>query len=70
MLRLKVPNMTCGGCARSVTAALTRVDPYARIETEPAVREVRIETSVSASVIRTALAEAGFPVDDRPAEAA
>ena len=36
MLRFYIPNMTCGGCARSVTKALLCVDPQARIEAERA----------------------------------
>lgn len=63
MLRFQVPNMTCGGCARSVTAALTSVDPKARIETDPAAREVRIETTAGEDALRAALKEAGYPVD-------
>ena len=37
MHRFYIPNMTCGGCARSVTKALLSVDPQARIETDPEV---------------------------------
>lgn len=64
MLRFNLPNMTCGGCARSVTAALSLVDPTARIETDPAAREVRIETDVAEKTLRAVLSEAGFPVKD------
>lgn len=32
MLRFYIPNMTCGGCASSVTKALLSVDPQAVIE--------------------------------------
>lgn len=63
MLRFQVPNMTCGGCARSVTAALASVDPKARIETDPAAREVRIETTADEDALRAVLKEAGYPVD-------
>ncbi len=64
MLRFNVPNMTCGGCARSVKAAISLVDPTARIETDPAAREVRIETSVAEESLRAVLSEAGYPVKD------
>lgn len=61
MLRFRVPNMTCGGCARSVTKALQTVDAAARIETDPARREIRIETNVDESMLRVALEKAGYP---------
>ncbi len=63
MLRFRIPNMTCGGCARSVTAALSSVDPAARIETDPAAREVRIETTAEEHDLRAVLREAGYPPD-------
>lgn len=61
MFRFNIPTMTCGGCARSVTKALMDVDPNARIETDPAAREVRVESALSEAVFVAALAEAGFP---------
>ncbi len=66
MLRLHVPNMTCGGCAKSVTRALQSVDPQARIETDPPGREVRIESAVDESALLAVLAEAGYPAKKRP----
>lgn len=64
MLRFNLPNMTCGGCAKSVRAAISLVDPKARIETDPAAREVRIETGVAEETLRAVLNEAGYPVKD------
>ncbi len=34
MIRFKVANMSCGGCARAVTAALRGVDPDAEISVD------------------------------------
>lgn len=61
MFRFHIPNMTCGGCARSVTKALTDADPSARIETDPAAREVRVDGTLSEAAFVAALDEAGFP---------
>jgi len=61
MFRFTVSTMTCGGCARSVTKALTEVDPNARIETDPTAREVRVDSTLGEGVFVAALAEAGFP---------
>lgn len=61
MHRFYIPNMTCGGCAKSVTKALLNVDPQARIETDPATHEVRVESTLDESAFLAALNEAGYP---------
>lgn len=57
----KIENMTCGGCAKSVTKAIQSVDPAAKIETDPASRMVKVETSATAAAVQQALQEAGYP---------
>lgn len=61
MHRFHIPNMTCGGCAKSVTKALLSVDPQARIETDPPAREVRVDSAMGESAFLAVLREAGFP---------
>ncbi|MNL46520.1 Heavy-metal-associated domain protein [compost metagenome] len=61
MLRFYIPNMTCGGCAQSVTKALLGVDPQARIETDVAAREVQVDSALDESAFAAALSEAGYP---------
>lgn len=39
---LHVENMTCGGCARAVGKAITRVDAQARVEADPPRRRVSV----------------------------
>ncbi|RDL47926.1 hypothetical protein BLJAPNOD_05152 [Ensifer sp. M14] len=65
MFIFTVPDMTCGGCAKSVTKALVSVDSDATIETDPPKREVRVRTSASEVAIRAVLSEAGYPVEDK-----
>lgn len=60
-MELKIESMTCGGCAKSVTRAIQSVDPNARVETDPAARSVKIETSASLATLRQVLEEAGYP---------
>ncbi|SCB44873.1 heavy-metal-associated domain-containing protein [Rhizobium multihospitium] len=60
-MELRIDNMTCGGCARSVTKAIQSVDPDARIETNPDARTVKIETTASRPVLQQALEQAGYP---------
>lgn len=66
MFRFQIPNMTCGGCARSVAKALQSVDPHARIETDPPTRAVRVESAADEMAFRAALGEAGYPAEPGP----
>ena len=61
MIRFHIPNMTCGGCARSVTKALLSIDPQARIETDPPAREARMDSALDKSAFLAVLSEAGYP---------
>jgi copper chaperone len=60
-MQFHVEGMTCGGCAKSVTKAITNLDPNAKVEADPASRTVRVETSQSQAAIQQVLADAGFP---------
>jgi copper chaperone len=60
-MELRIENMTCGGCARSVTMAIQSVDPRARVEANPAERAVKLETTASQAAIRQVLEAAGYP---------
>ena len=60
-MQLRIEDMTCGGCAKSVTAAITSVDPSAKVEANPAARTVRVVTSASEDQILKVLDQAGYP---------
>jgi copper chaperone len=60
-MELRIESMTCGGCARSVTRAIQSVDPNARVETDPASRTVKVETTATSEAVRQVLEEAGYP---------
>jgi copper chaperone len=60
MLELTLPGMTCGGCARGVTAAIKAVDPSAEVVTDVPGRTVRVSTTASAQAVKSALDEAGY----------
>ena len=55
MITLHIPNMHCGGCARSVTAAIRQVDAA-----DLQGRTVAVQTSAPEARLRDALTEAGF----------
>lgn len=60
-MQLRIDNMTCGGCARSVTGAIVSLDPAAKVQIELSTRMVEVETSASESEIRRVLGAAGYP---------
>lgn len=66
MLRFSVPTMACGGCVKGVTRAIQGVDAEARIETDTAVREVRVESvGADETALLAALKAAGYPAERR-----
>ncbi len=60
MIELSLPTMSCGHCVRSVTEAVLRLDPQARVEVDLEARRARIETSQPVEAVRAALAEEGY----------
>lgn len=60
-MQFHLDNMTCGGCARTVTNAVQSVDPDATVTADPPTRQIQVHTSASEAQIITALREAGFP---------
>lgn len=60
-MELRIENMTCGGCAKSVTKAIQSVDPNAKVETNPEARAVKVETTATAVALQQVLEEAGYP---------
>ncbi|XID74966.1 heavy-metal-associated domain-containing protein [Alkanindiges sp. WGS2144] len=60
-MKLYIENMTCGGCARGVTASIQNVDPNAKVEVDLVTKLVTVETIAAIDNITAALAEDGFP---------
>ena len=61
MLKMNVPDMTCGHCAGMVTKAVQSVDSAARIDIDLKSQTVSIETSADAAKVAQALDTAGYP---------
>jgi copper chaperone len=59
-MQFHIDNMTCGGCARTVTRAIQSVDWGASIDTDPPSRLVKVDTAASQEQVVAALREAGF----------
>lgn len=60
-MQFNIDNMTCGGCARSVTKAIRAVDADAQVKADPSSRLIEVESSAPQVQIEAALREAGFP---------
>lgn len=61
MLKLKVPKMTCGHCASTVTTAIKTVDTDANVDIDLTQQQVTIESSADAAALVAVLEEAGYP---------
>ena len=62
MLKLKVAGMTCGGCASSVTRAVTAAAPGAKVSVDLKSGEVTIDGTAAKQAIVTAIEDAGYDV--------
>lgn len=60
-MEFRIENMSCGGCARSVTKAIQSVDVNARVDANPEARTIKVETSATPAALLQVLEEAGYP---------
>ncbi|MFO1217118.1 MAG: heavy-metal-associated domain-containing protein [Burkholderiaceae bacterium] len=60
MIELKLPDMTCGHCARTVTQTVQKVDAQAKVEIDLPTHLVRIESSRERDAFAKALTEEGY----------
>lgn len=61
-MKLRVEDMTCGGCVKGVTKAVQKVDPGATVSADLDARTVEVATGASREAIATAIGNAGFTV--------
>lgn len=61
MLKLNVPDMTCGHCAGVVTKAVKSVDAGAAINVDLPTQTVTIQSTSDGEAIKSALGAAGYP---------
>lgn len=60
-MQFHIERMACGGCVKTITDAITSIDPAARVEADTAARTVAVGTSAAQADIRRVLANAGYP---------
>ncbi len=60
MLSLKVPKMSCGGCAASIEKAVKSVDSAAKVTVDLDAKRVDVDTTLDAAKITAAIKAAGY----------
>lgn len=64
-MKLFVENMTCGGCAKGVTASIKAVDEQATINIDIPAKLVSVETQAQQETLISALEEDGWKAEVR-----
>ncbi len=59
MVRFRVPEMSCGHCRAVIERAVRRADPAARLEVDPGVRTIGVESRLDAEALKALLAPEG-----------
>lgn len=59
-MQFHIKNMTCGGCARSVTRAIQSVDPEAEVRADPGSHTVEVTSTAPRDRLVAALTEVGY----------
>ncbi|WP_144148359.1 heavy-metal-associated domain-containing protein [Paraburkholderia sp. BCC1884] len=59
-MEFAIPDMTCGGCAKAVSRAVTSQDPAATIEVDVPVKIVRVTSTLAPHRLIEAIEAAGF----------
>lgn len=60
-MQFQIDNMTCGGCARSVTKAIHSVDPRAKVDIDLTLKRVNVESGSGEAAIAAVLDDVGYP---------
>jgi copper chaperone len=61
MFTLKIPNISCGHCARAITDAVHELDPDAVVQVDVEARSAAIDTRADPASVREKLAAEGYP---------
>lgn len=60
-MQFRIDNMTCGGCAKSVTKAIHSVDPQAKVDIDLPLKQVIVVSTADEAAVATVLADVGYP---------
>lgn len=62
MYELQVEGMSCGHCVSTVTRSVRDLDANAKVDVDLGQQKVRVDSSADLEEIKSAIAEAGYPV--------
>ncbi len=57
-----ISDMACSACVKTITQAVTAIDPSAKVEADTKTKQVNIETQKSEAEVKQAIATAGYTV--------
>lgn len=60
-MQFSIARMSCGGCVKTITAAIVSIDANAKVEADTVSKQVTVETSASREDVLKALDTAGYP---------
>jgi copper chaperone len=60
MIELKIPDMTCGHCASTITKAVKELDASAKVEVSLADHRVRVDSKASKEDLLHRITDAGY----------
>lgn len=60
MMNFEISGMTCGGCSRSIAAAIHAIDAKAKVEADVPSRRVSVETNAKENALLEAIRDAGY----------
>jgi len=59
-MEFEVKDVSCGGCANSITRAVNSVDPAARLDIDVTTKVVKIDSALPLDRLVAVIEEAGF----------
>ena len=62
-LLLKVPDITCDGCAETISESIKTMEPDAKVDVDVNAKTVTVESAASEETIKQAIVAAGYEVE-------
>ncbi|MBF2072967.1 MAG: heavy-metal-associated domain-containing protein [Synechococcales cyanobacterium C42_A2020_086] len=59
MMQIKVPSIVCEGCIETLTKAVTKLDPNAKVTGDLANKTLTIDTTADVAAVKAAMVEVG-----------
>lgn len=62
-MKIKVPDMVCGGCVDTITQAIVTLDSEAEVTADLSTKILEVKTSKELATVQGAIEEAGYKVE-------